>query len=303
MLLLLAVLVHILGRTAAVCHPYKADSFVYATAAHKLWHGGATFADLIPDKPPGQALLTGWCYRLAPEPHTRLTLIPIESAFLLAAYAVFWLVARRLCGPGAAAALTLFFAIAHNTYNALDFSTDGLNLNECYLALPMMLAVWAHLNVESPAKRGLLRGVAIGLALSVKQSAVGLLLALMVHGFAETCLGRRAKQGATSGAMTLLGLAAAWAPVVLFLYALPACSRMAGGPPPRPGRVHREPRHRPAHHPAPLVQRLPATARRLVAHSRGRRLPFGLPAPARQLYATVACQGRRCGVPSALADG
>ncbi len=218
-LLLLAVLVHILGRTAAVCHPYKADSYVYATAAHRLWHGGATFADLIPDKPPGQALLTGWCYRLAPEPHTRLTLIPIESAFLLAAYAVFWLVARRLCGPGVAAALTLFFAIAHNTYNALDFTTDGFDLNECYLALPMMLAVWAHLNVKSPAKRGLLRGVAIGLALSVKQSAVGLLLALMVHGFAETCLGRRAKQGATSGAMTLLGLAVAWAPVVLFLHA------------------------------------------------------------------------------------
>ncbi len=218
-LLTLTVAVHVLGRSAAICHPYRADSFVYATAAYKLWHAGATFDDLIPDKPPGQALLTGWCYHLAPEPHTRLTLVPIESAFLLGACALLWLLARRFYGSTVAAATTLFFVMVHNIYNALDFTTDGFTLNECYLAMPMMLAVLAHLTVCGPLRRGLVRGLGLGAALAIKQSAVGLLAALVIHGAIEL-LRRRAsvRTAIVASVSTLFGMALVAVPGIAFLW-------------------------------------------------------------------------------------
>ena len=216
-LLLLVVVVHVQGRVAAVCHPFKVDSFTYSVAAYKLWQPDATAADLVPDKPPGQALLTGWCYRLLPGAATRLTLVPIESVFLLSAYGVFLLIARHLYGLRIGCVLTLFFVVAHNTYNALDFTTDGYNLNENYLALPMLAAVLAHLTIVQPARRGVASGVAIGVALMIKQTAAGLLIVLLLSELTVPPAGKRHTQRITACGMVLVGAAAICGAVALYL--------------------------------------------------------------------------------------
>ena len=97
-LLLLAVPIHIGGRMAAFCSPNKADSFIYTIAAYRFWQPDATAADLVPDKPAGQALLTGWVYHIWPWPPSRLAMIPVESAFMLAGYAMFFALGTRLFG-------------------------------------------------------------------------------------------------------------------------------------------------------------------------------------------------------------
>lgn len=215
--LLLVLLVHASGRIAAISHPVIVDSFIYAIAACRLWQPDATTADLVPDKPPGQAILTGWCYRLAPGEPSRLTLVPIESAFLLGAYLVFYHVARRQYGRRAAGALTLFFALANNTYNALDYTTDGFNLNECYLALPMLLGVLAHLAIRRPAPRGLACGLAVGVALTIKQSAAGLLLALLISEWLTAWRRRRPAAAALAGGTMLAGVGLVCGAVALYL--------------------------------------------------------------------------------------
>jgi len=177
---LLIIIVHLAGRVCAICHPFKVDSYTYSIAAYKLWNRGATVADLVADKPPGQAMLTGWMYRVIPGEPTRLTLVPLESAFLLGAYAVFFLIARYLHGSRVAWVLTMFFVLAHNIYNSLDFTTDGFNLNENYMALPMLAAVLAYLKLSRPFRRNILVGFFVGVALLIKQSAIGLVLALVV---------------------------------------------------------------------------------------------------------------------------
>jgi len=216
--LLLILIVHGAGRVAAVCHPYKIDSFTYSVAAYKLWHTGATAADLVSDKPPGQAILTGWCYRVFPGQPTRLTLVPLESVFLLGAYAVFFLIARRIHGSRNAWMLTFLFAIAHNIYNALDFTTDGFNLNENYLALPMLAAVLAHLTIRTPIWRGLAIGIAIGVALLIKQTAAGLLVAFLVSEWVRPRSRKGVVAGFMSCGMIVAGIAVTFAPVVFFLW-------------------------------------------------------------------------------------
>jgi hypothetical protein len=176
-LLTAALAVHAAGRIAAFCSPIKVDSFVYALAAYKLYDGEVTIDDLVPDKPPGQALLTGWIYRVAPGPPSRLPLIPIESAFMLAGYLMFYWLTAKWSGRRPAAVLTLCVVIAHNTYNALDNTTDGFNLGENYLLWPMMLAVYAQCMFKPVAAQGLGRGIGLGLALTIKQTAAGLLIA------------------------------------------------------------------------------------------------------------------------------
>ena len=216
---LLTLAVHVAGRCAAVCAPSKFDSFVYAVAAYKFYDPAGTGADLVPDKPGGQALLTGWCYRLAAGPPSRLTLVPIESAFLLGGYLAFGLMVRRVVGPRAAGPATFLLALAINTFNTLDTSVAGLNVNENYLLLPMALAVWAHLAIDRPARRGLLTGLAIGTALTIKPTAGGLLVVLVVVSLAAGIHRRQWKEPAVWLLGFALGLVTSWLPLLTFLYA------------------------------------------------------------------------------------
>lgn len=214
-IVVLILAVHVFARAASFNHYHKVDSYTLGIAAYKMWRPGAEFADLVVDKPPGQGLLTGWSFYLFPGDPTRLALIPVESAFLIAAYAVFWLIARRWLNPVIAAAATLFFSIAHNTYNVLDFTTDGFNLGESYLALPMLLACLSHNTLKRPIIRGLAQGFAVGTALSIKQSALGLCAVLFLH---ELWTQRRSLTGAVMPlASTLLGMLLAALPSVVFL--------------------------------------------------------------------------------------
>jgi len=218
-LLLLVVVVHVVGRVSAVCAPSKFDSFVYAVTAYRFYDPQSSFSDLVPDKPAGQALLTGWCYKADPGPPTRLTLIPIESAFLLSGYLVFWRLALRLFGRSPAALMTLLLAVAVNTYNTLDTTVAGLNVNENYLLAPMLMAVYAHLLVGRPGWRGFLRGFGVGLALTIKQTALGLLAVFMIHGLVEAVRHRRHGEELRSAVWTVVGMVTAWAPLVVVLYA------------------------------------------------------------------------------------
>lgn len=217
-ILSLTLAVHVAGRVAAVCATSKFDSFVYAVAAYKLYDADATFDDLIPDKPIGQSLLTGWVYRVAPSPPTRLAMIPLESLFMLGGYLFFGLLVWRLFGGAIASALVFLLAVGVNGYNTLDSTVAGLNVNENYMLLPMMLAVWAHLCIARPGSRGFVRGLGIALALSIKQTAAGLLAVLLVHGAIRTCRCRAYRDALCSVLTTLAGMAVVWLPMASFLY-------------------------------------------------------------------------------------
>ena len=217
-LLALAILVHVVGRVGAFCSPVKVDSFVYAVAAYELYAPDATVKCLITDKPPGQAVLSGWIFRLWPGPPSRIKLLPVESAFMIAGYAAFWLLASRFFDKRVAAALTLFVVIAQNTYNACDTTTDGFNLGESYLILPVLVAVCAHLVTEHPVKRGLVRGVAIGLALMVKQTAATVVAAFVIHDLLTALAAGRVRRNAIAAAASVAGVAVAVLPLAAFLY-------------------------------------------------------------------------------------
>lgn len=213
-LLLAALVIHVLGRLAALCMPIRLDSLYHAVSAYKFWEGSLQLADLIPDKPGGQALLTGWSYRVFPGPPSRLTLIPIESACMLAGYCVLYLLIRRLFGSRIGAACTLFAVIAHNALNALESVTDGFTLGENYLILPVAIAAWAHLTVPGPTRRGVARGLAIGLGLTIKQAAM---IPLVVM-FADTlACRRRPKEFAAEWAASAVGILIAVFPLGIVL--------------------------------------------------------------------------------------
>lgn len=234
-LLLMASGIHVAGRIAAILNPNKWDSLAYAVSADLTWRSGTPYYSLILDKPPGQALLTGWIFRILPGPHSRLLLIPVELLFMVGAYVVFWLLARRCFGRQTAAALTLLLILAFNAYSALDTTTDGLALNENHLALPMWLAVWAHLVVRRPFWRGLLCGLGLGTALSIKQTAVALAAVMALH---EVLRNRKSKAwaGARIAWLTTIGVILAIGGAVLVFLAwrgwvgeyLPGLIRLSG---------------------------------------------------------------------------
>jgi hypothetical protein len=222
-------IIHFVGRDLALNGPARVDSFIYSLNAYAFYDPHATASDLVNDKPGGQAILTGWVYRLSSVPPTRLALVPIESAFMLAAYAVLAALTFRVLetrrtdshGPSnlaIAAALTLFFVIAENVYNALDGTTDGFNLGENYLLLPVLGAVYAHLTVRGPLRRGLIRGVCIGLALTIKQTAVAVLVAALLDG-TLTLIRRPARlhDAIRATLASVVGIALGVLPLVIFL--------------------------------------------------------------------------------------
>lgn len=212
--------VHAAGRAAAFCYPAKVDSFTYALAAYRLWEPAASPEALVPDKPPGQAILTGWVYRLATGAPSRVTMIPVESAFMLAGYGLFWLVSNRLHDRRVGLLLTGGLVLAVNSYNAFDTTTDGFNLAENYLLAPSMLAVWAHLHDSRRlALRGVTCGAGVGLALAVKQTAVALAVAIVLHGVVEAIVRAAPRDRARQLAGMAVGMAAVWAPIWLFLAA------------------------------------------------------------------------------------
>lgn len=228
-ILILAVCV--VGRATALCAPSKWDSYLYAAASYRLYAPDVTFEDLIPDKPPGQALLSGWLYRVIPGPPTRLTMLIPDAAFLLGGCLVFARLARLCFGPRIAVWLTLFLAVGANGYNTLDSSVAGLHVNETYMLLPMVFAVWSHLAVRNAIGRGLARGFGLGWALAIKQTAIGLALVLVVDGLVRVfAQGRNAggrehrlgyadalHEAGISAMGTFGGMMAAWLPVVTML--------------------------------------------------------------------------------------
>ncbi len=219
-LLVLVLMVHAGGRMAAFCAPDKVDSVTYSLAAYRLWQPDATYRDVVPDKPPGQAVLTGWVYRIWPGSPSRLALVPIESLFLIGAYATIYVLARRRLGASIATIVTLLFALAENTCNVTDYTTDGFNLAECYLALPMLLAVSFHFMRGGDTWRGFGRGLALGAAIGIKQTAVGLLVVFILHDvYRRWWCTDREQRTVVAWLATCAGVAAGLAPVLVVLIA------------------------------------------------------------------------------------
>jgi len=73
LLLILAAGLHIAGRIAATGTTQPVDSITYAVAAYRLYTPPVSMDNLLVDKPPGQAVLTGWVYRILPGPLFRET--------------------------------------------------------------------------------------------------------------------------------------------------------------------------------------------------------------------------------------
>jgi len=218
LLLLSACAFHLAGRTAAFCCPWKSDSYLYGASAYQVWQPDATIDALVPNKPVGQALITGWVYRIWPCPPSRLTLAPIESAWMIAGFVTFWLLARRLLARHIADIVALVLVLATNMCNALSATTDGFNVQDNYLAWPVLTAVLAHLTVCSPVRRGMIRGIGLALALSIKQSVLGVAVVICVHGLVTVCVRRTFRHGVIAGACTVVGGLLVWTPIVLFLY-------------------------------------------------------------------------------------
>lgn len=218
LLLLSACAFHLAGRTAAFCCPWKSDSYLYGASAYQVWQSDATIDALVPNKPVGQALITGWVYHVWPWPPSRLTLAPIESAWMIAGFVTFWLLARRLLASRIADIVAVVLVLATNMCNALSATTDGFNVQDNYLAWPVLIAVLAHLTVSAPVRRGIIRGIGLALALSIKQSALGVAGIICVHGLVTVCVRRTFREGMIAGACTVVGGLLVWTPIVLFLY-------------------------------------------------------------------------------------
>lgn len=211
--LALLIVVHVGGRITAIGGPGRFDSTLYAVAADRLWSPDASPDHLIPDKPPGQSILTGWCFRVAPGDASRLVLVPIESAFLLGSMLLLFALGTRLWGAALAGPVALIACIAHQAYQ----STDGFNLNESYLALPALAAVAAYLLIERPELRGLTCGIAIALALSIKQSAAAVALAIALHAAFTTLRSRDWTSSLRMAAGAIAGIALVWGPMAAWL--------------------------------------------------------------------------------------
>lgn len=211
--LALLIVVHVGGRITAIGGPGRFDSTLYAVAADRLWSPDASPDHLIPDKPPGQSILTGWCFRVAPGDASRLVLVPIESAFLLGAILLLFALGTRLWGAALAGPIALIACIAHQAYQ----STDGFNLNESYLALPALAAVAACLLIERPELRGLTCGIAVAVALSIKQSAAAVTLAIALHAAFTLLRSRDWPAALRTAAGAIAGVALVWGPMALRL--------------------------------------------------------------------------------------
>lgn len=218
LLLLAACGFHLAGRAAAFCCPWKSDSYLYGSSAEQVWRPDATFDALVPNKPVGQALITGWAYRIWPWPASRLTVAPVESAWMIASFVTFWLLARRLLARRIADVAALVLVLATNMCNALSATTDGFNVQDNYLAFPVLMAVLGHLTVRDPVRRGLIRGIGLAMALSIKQSALGVAGVICVHGVVTVWVRRTFRSGVIAGACTVLGGLLVWTPIVLLLY-------------------------------------------------------------------------------------
>lgn len=205
--------IHAAGRIAAFCSPYVVDSRIYSLAAYSFWQPEPSADAIVPDKPPGQALLTGWVFRVWPNEPSRATLVPVESAFMLAAYAIFAALAIRLAGGVAAAVAVVGLVIAFNAYNASDSTTDGFNLGENYVAAPILLAVYAHLCIRHRGVGGVLTGVGLGLALAIKQTALAVTVAVLLHSVYVCVATRSLKSRAIRLEWMLVGVIAAWLPI------------------------------------------------------------------------------------------
>lgn len=217
-LALVAILgIHAAGRVASFCSPHRVDSLTYAVAAHRFWQPAPGAAAVVPDKPPGQAVLTGWVFRVVSGEPSRTTLIAVESGAMLAAYALFAVVTFRLAGGAAAVVATIGLVIGFNYYNAFDSTTDGFNLAENYLAAPVVLAVAGHLCVRSAGVGGVLTGVGLGLALAIKQTALAVTAAVVVHSFYDAIVTRSVRARGVRLEWTLFGVIVAWLPIVVAL--------------------------------------------------------------------------------------
>jgi hypothetical protein len=213
----LALGIHVGGRVAAFCSPYVVDSRVYSLAAYSFWQPEPSPDAIVPDKPPGQAIVSGWAFRVWPDQPSRATLIPVESAFMLAAYALFAATAYRVAGGPAALVGLIGLVIAFNTYNATDSTTDGFHLGENYVAAPILLAVFAHLCGRSGGAGGVLAGIGLGLALAIKQTAFAVTSAIVLHTVVQCVSSRSWKPRAIRLEWTLVGVILVWLPIVAAL--------------------------------------------------------------------------------------
>jgi len=215
---LIILIIHVVGRAGAFCSPIHADSFAYSSFACRIARGAVLYRDLHIDKPPGLMWLNAPVYLWAPR--ARWPLIPMESLALLLGYFAVYKVGRELYGRPVGIVLAVVAALAVNVFLLTDYTVEGFNLAESYMVLTASAAALYYTRGHSSNRpRALaLAGAFLGVSLVLKQTALPLLAAVVLHrSLFDLVVARDRRAWGRNVAAVGAGLSAVLGPVVAVL--------------------------------------------------------------------------------------
>ncbi len=175
------VAIHLAGRIGSYCSPIRGDSYYYGAIGYRIAGGEAMYREVSDVKPPAVYWLYAASYTFLPI--GRLSMAPVESLFAAAGYLAVFLLARNLYGAGIGMILTVTLTLATNTFSVLDYATEGFGLAEGFMIFPAAMAVIAYRQAtqHNAMSRFILCGAWLGLELMLKQTALPLVIAILLH--------------------------------------------------------------------------------------------------------------------------
>lgn len=174
--------VHLAGRVASYCCTIEADdSYIYASFGYRIAHGDVLYHDMSDIKPPGLYLLYALVYLVAPA--GRSSIVGIESLFMLLGYCAIYRLSVEMYGRAAAIMVVVLGVLAINYFTVSGFAICGFGVAENFMVLPAAAAVLFYR--RGCAGRGLapllLAGVFMGMDSCIKQTALPLVIAIVLH--------------------------------------------------------------------------------------------------------------------------
>ncbi len=210
--------VHVAGRVGAYCSPLKGDSYIYASFGYRVAHGDVFYRDMSDIKPPGHAWLNAVAYSFGG--WGRSALIPLESLFLVAAYAAFYALGKRWYGHGVGLCVMILGVVTINYLSVTGKVIEGFGLTENYMILPALLAALCYVrSLNGNAKWLVATGIFLGLEGLLKQTAIALTIAVFVHWVWTIGVWRREWLRCVRGAsLVIAGGLIVWIPVSSILW-------------------------------------------------------------------------------------
>ncbi len=220
--ILAVIAIHVVGRVGSYCSPLQNDSYIYASFGYRIAQGDVLYRDMSDIKPPGLFLLFALGYKWLPA--SRASVVPIESLFLLLAYYAVYLLTRDIFGRLPGLITTVVATIVINYFTMMGHVIEGFGLAENFMILPAtagMIYYRRSLHHPPQARRSLLiAGLFFGLATMLKQSAVSVIAAAVIHWTCSTVFRNKHRPTWLTGAALLcLGGIVAWSPCVVLMLA------------------------------------------------------------------------------------